>query len=161
MTMTWKYLGENMVMSIDSINAASVSGESYATGKASRSGIESAKAFTIKEAENTTASSGSSSQESSKAEGTSQSLADKLKEATSGFSACGKCGALYMGKTPPAICAKCGERAKEKETESSTDSTKKAGSKSETSTTSEVSTDGNATGATSAISEVIPTTIKL
>lgn len=46
----------------------------------------------------------------------SEDLSGALKAATSGFGACAKCGAIYIGEMPP-ICGNCGDETKSDENE--------------------------------------------
>jgi len=138
-----------MVSSINSVSAYDLTGKMTAS-IGTKSSIDSSS-YEKGTATSTTDTTSSTTQKSSSSE--SKSLIDQLKEATSGFSACSSCGALFVGKTPPAICSKCGGKT--------TDENNETSKVSSTSDTTNNATNTPKTNAIGEVSEIVPSTIKL
>jgi DNA-directed RNA polymerase subunit M/transcription elongation factor TFIIS len=109
------YLEEDLVM-VQSItqnySAHSLLGSNVSAGSIKTSSIGSFSAILDDVKEDSEALSAVPTEENSEKEDKSEALWAEFKTQTTGFSVCGKCGAMFMGQGV-AVCAKCGSDMKE------------------------------------------------
>jgi len=105
-------------------------GKTSTKGTTSKSGKFSSFLDNINKANEKAPDTSTSASDTSNAKSDSNSTAkDLVKELKSTFtdvSACPKCGAIYVGKNPPAVCTKCGTSIEQHINGKGTDETKDA-----------------------------------
>lgn len=99
-----------------------------------------------------------SSNNDSSTEKTYSTSTNELKKTASNITACSKCGALYIGPNPPAICARCGNQINSNEnSKNDPKSSSKTIEKQSSSTDYSLKTDTNISN----LSEIVPNTISI